>query len=448
MAIDDDLARLIKRELSRHQYSARTKSVYESWLNRLFARYPDTPPEEISLAQIGDYISFLQERRHLAPQTLHQARCAFVFFFENVLSKDYDVKSISLPKKKRRVPEILTDEEVLKLLDHTEKLKYKLMLALMYSAGLEISQVVELRITDVDLENRLLHIQHTRKRFSRNAPLAESIVRELECYIDLHRPSKWLFEGRKKGMHCSTSSVQRAFSRARRSAGIAKSVSSRSLRYSYVKHLEAQGVPLQGVPLHGVLQHLGILTDQSLRFFTGIDAEDVIIDHSPLDRITARDVTWSSTRTGLERVTFLCERFPLFARQLNKRERGRSPVKVDDEYDLQYLLCAIFKLHFDDVRPEEWTPSYAGGASRVDFLLKEENIVVEAKRTRDSLADNEVGSQLLVDIARYTSHPDCKTLVCFVYDPEHRIENPSGLTADLSKQSTESLRVVVLVKPS
>jgi hypothetical protein len=143
----------------------------------------------------------------------------------------------------------------------------------------------------------------------------------------------------------------------------------------------------------------------------------------------------------------LLDRFHVVARQLAQRHGNRPPLTITDEYDVQDLLHALLKLEFDDIRPEEWTPSYAGGCARMDFLLKEEQFVVEVKKTGSSLGAKEVGEQLLVDIAKYRQHSDCKTLVCFVYDPEHRIGNPVGLQRDLEEQSVEGLQVVVLIRP-
>jgi hypothetical protein len=137
-------------------------------------------------------------------------------------------------------------------------------------------------------------------------------------------------------------------------------------------------------------------------------------------------------RAAIETVEFLCRRFPLFARQMGTRQRGRPPVAVDDEYDLQYLMLALLRLHFDDVRPESWTPPYAGGSSRMDFLLKAERIVLETKMTRDGLRDREVADQLIVDVERYSASPDCDTIACFVYDPARLLDNPTGLARDLS----------------
>jgi hypothetical protein len=88
-------------------------------------------------------------------------------------------------------------------------------------------------------------------------------------------------------------------------------------------------------------------------------------------------------KDAVEAVVRLCERFPLVARQLCVRGRERTPLTIDDEYDLQYLTAALLAAGFDDIRPEEWTPSYAGGSTKMDFLLKPEKVVLELKRTRD-----------------------------------------------------------------
>jgi hypothetical protein len=154
----------------------------------------------------------------------------------------------------------------------------------------------------------------------------------------------------------------------------------------------------------------------------------------------------SSQLTELGLLETICSRFHLVARQLRARYDERPTLKVEDEYDVQDLFHALLVLHFEDVRPEEYTPSYAGSGSRVDFLLKEKGIVVEVKKTRDGLEAGEVGEQLMVDIQRYQSHPDCETLICFVYDPEGRIGNPRGLENDLN-QTSGDLRVIVYVKP-
>ena len=143
----------------------------------------------------------------------------------------------------------------------------------------------------------------------------------------------------------------------------------------------------------------------------------------------------------------LCNRFHLVARQLRNRYNDRETIDVEDEYDVQDLFHALLTLEFSDIRSEEWTPSYAGSASRTDFLLKQEQIVIEIKKTRKGLGAKEVGEQLIIDIKRYKSHPDCHSLICFVYDPDGRIANPRGIENDLNGEH-EGVEVKVIIAPS
>lgn len=149
---------------------------------------------------------------------------------------------------------------------------------------------------------------------------------------------------------------------------------------------------------------------------------------------------------AIETLTHILSRFHKFARQLRNRHDKREPIEIKDEYDVQDLLHAILKLHFDDVRPEENRPSHAGSSSRVDFALKKEQILIEVKKTRNNLRDKELGKQLTLDIAQYKALPDYKTLICFIYDPEGLIENPSGLKEDLSETNSE-MDIVVVIAP-
>jgi hypothetical protein len=140
-------------------------------------------------------------------------------------------------------------------------------------------------------------------------------------------------------------------------------------------------------------------------------------------------------------------RFHQVAKQLRVRHESRHTLDVNDEYDVQDLLHALLRLHFEDIRTEEWTPSYAGGSSRMDFLMKTQQIVVEVKKTRSNLRDKQVGEQLIVDIEKYKQHPNCRRLFCFVYDPEGLIGNPVGLENDLARQSRNNLEVRVFIFP-
>lgn len=164
-----------------------------------------------------------------------------------------------------------------------------------------------------------------------------------------------------------------------------------------------------------------------------------------LNRAISRAAITTSDSPVL-RVVGLCRRFPLFVERLQRRQRNRRRVEVKNEYDVQDLLHAILKLHFDDVRPEEWTPSYAGNASRVDFLLPGERLVVEAKMTRDGLGQKQVANELIIDRARYERMPNVDHLVCMIYDPDRRCGNPNALENDLAR-SDGRLHVTAVVCP-
>lgn len=149
----------------------------------------------------------------------------------------------------------------------------------------------------------------------------------------------------------------------------------------------------------------------------------------------------------LDTLLLICDRLHLVARQLAQRRQNRPTLTIADEYDVQDLLHALLRLHFDDIRPEERTPSYGGGASRMDFLLKPEQIVVEAKMTRTGLGAREVADELTIDAARYRGHPDCKSLICLVYDPSGLVKNPRGVERDLAKLSGNGLEVICIITP-
>lgn len=171
------------------------------------------------------------------------------------------------------------------------------------------------------------------------------------------------------------------------------------------------------------------------------------IDSQELTIATSQASDELAETAAVQLVKMICRRFHIVARQLTRRRDNRETLEIRDEYDVQDLLHALLRLHFDDVRAEEWTPSYAGGASRMDFLLKDEQLVIEAKMVRASLGERQIGEQLIVDAVRYRAHPDCKTLVCFVYDPEAHLRNPRGIEADLAKLSAKDLNVIAIIAP-
>ena len=150
----------------------------------------------------------------------------------------------------------------------------------------------------------------------------------------------------------------------------------------------------------------------------------------------------TSTVADLEKII---DRFDLVVKQLRDRHEGRETLNVKDEYDVQDLFHALLNLYFDDIRAEEWTPSYAGSSSRMDFLIPDLKLAIEIKMTRKGLANKEAGAQLAIDKDHYRIHPDVRHLICFVYDPEGIIKNPRGFEKDLDQDGP--LKTDVYVRP-
>ena len=204
----------------------------------------------------------------------------------------------------------------------------------------------------------------------------------------------------------------------------------------------------------GISYSLSIFTNNTpdyafqKRYVEGLDVAKQILN-SMIDEIKefGFDGQIQSLKTdSLGVIENICNRFHLVARQLRSRYSNRATIEIEDEYDVQDLFHSLLHLYFNDIRPEEWTPSYAGGSSRIDFLLKKEQIIVEIKKTRKTLTTKDIADQLIIDTKRYQSHPDSKCLFCFVYDPEGRIGNPIGLENDLTDKEDE-FRTIVIVSP-
>jgi hypothetical protein len=151
---------------------------------------------------------------------------------------------------------------------------------------------------------------------------------------------------------------------------------------------------------------------------------------------------------ALINLSIIFSKFHKVAQSLRRRHANRETLLIRDEYDVQDLLQSMLQLYFDDVRAEDYSPSYAGANSRTDFVLKNEQIIIEVKMSNEHLSDKEIGSQLLIDIGRYRGHPDCKVLVVFIYDKGDFIRNKPGLISDLNRMSGNGLQVKVFIYPN
>jgi hypothetical protein len=174
-----------------------------------------------------------------------------------------------------------------------------------------------------------------------------------------------------------------------------------------------------------------------------LDRPSISLSHTRLVE-SALDSTLD--QDPLHLIRKVCHRFHTVARHLRLRRDYRSTLEVDDDYDLQDLLCALLKVEFDEVATDEWTPPYSGGAPRMTLLVNRDRIAVVAKKTRSGLTTKELADQVAVDSAYYKAQGRCSTLFCFMYDPEGRIGSPKRLETTLTSVS-EHCRIEVLVAP-
>ena len=150
-----------------------------------------------------------------------------------------------------------------------------------------------------------------------------------------------------------------------------------------------------------------------------------------------------------EVIELLVRKLPRAMHPLTHRRKGAQPLSFSTEYDVQDLLHALLRPWVADIRPEEFTPSYAGSSTRMDFLLPKHKLVIELKFVRDSSHAKKIGDELIVDIDHYQRHPDCGQLWCVIYDPNHLLVNAEGLRKDLdgprsNKDGTVDVKVLVL----
>lgn len=160
----------------------------------------------------------------------------------------------------------------------------------------------------------------------------------------------------------------------------------------------------------------------------------------------ARSMEPELDQDPLQLVRKVCLRLHAVARQLRLRRDYRPTLEIEDDYDLQDLLCALLKVEFDEVATEEWTPPYAEGTPRTMLLINRDQIAVVAKKTRSGLSAKELADQITADSAYYRAQGRGSTLFCFMYDPEGRIGSPKRLETTLTSVS-EHCRVEVLVAP-
>ncbi|MEA1998507.1 MAG: site-specific tyrosine recombinase/integron integrase [Euryarchaeota archaeon] len=268
----------LRRELVSRKYSQKTIKAYLHY-NGDFLRFTGKNPEDVSNSDVRDYLFHLVEQREISASTLNVAINALKFYYGVILKRKF-IYEIQRPKKDKKLPVVLSGEEVSRILSAVSNIKHKVILMLVYSAGLRVSEVVKLKIEDIDGERELIHVKGAKGRRDRYTILSDVALETLSLYMKAYQPSNWLFTGAKKTNHLSTRSAGKIFSNACGKAGIRKDVSIHCLRHSFATHLLESGVDLRYVQ-----ELLGHQSSKTTEIYTHVSNRNLRAIRSPLDNL-------------------------------------------------------------------------------------------------------------------------------------------------------------------
>lgn len=226
-------------------YSPSTIVTYRNEFAQLLYVLKDKPVAELSAERLRDYFLYCTNTLKLSENTLHSRINAAKFYFEQVLHREKFFFEIPRPKRPVKLPNVLAISQVEKLFAQLENLKHKTMIYLAYSAGLRVSEVINLRIKDIHSERMVINIKGAKGKKDRMVALSQGILELLRKYYVVYQPKNWLFEGQYAGEPYSTRSLQSVFHRAKTSAKILQDVTFHSLRHSYATHLHEAGTDIK-----------------------------------------------------------------------------------------------------------------------------------------------------------------------------------------------------------
>jgi site-specific recombinase XerD len=237
---------------------------------------------------IRQYLLHLIEKKGFAASTVNQVFNALRFLYVELYSMPFRISEIPRPKSAKKLPIVLSQEEVVRILNAVENLKHKTLLMLIYSAGLRVGESVRLRIEDIDSGRKLIYLRSAKGRKDRYTLLSDAVLEKLREYYKAYHPREYLFEGAEGRKHLSERSVQHVFERAVRDCGINKSVSVHSLRHSFATHLL---VPLYGIPYSGksgtdlryIQEVLGHSSSKTTEVYTHVSQKTLGKISNPLD---------------------------------------------------------------------------------------------------------------------------------------------------------------------
>lgn len=261
------------RNLSPHTRASYLQQV------ALFAQHFQKSPEGLGPEAIRSYQVFLANDKKLAPSSICIAVAALRFLYRTTLKRNWTLEEvIPLPKKPKKLPIILSPQEVLTFLGCVEKINQRAILTTCYAAGLRISEAVRLRATDIDSQRMVIRVEQGKGQKDRYVMLSPQLLETLRNYWRAVRPKDWLFPGDLPEKHITKDAVENACHKARGISGIGKPITPHSLRHAFAVHLLESGTDIRTIQL--LLGHRSLVTTaQYLRMATS----KVCATTSPLD---------------------------------------------------------------------------------------------------------------------------------------------------------------------
>jgi integrase/recombinase XerD len=233
------------QKLELKKYSKSTARIYTGMFEGFINHYPDKEINELGEAEIKDYLSY-QVKLDRSDSMLNQIINSIKFYFEIVMGMPNRFYDIDRPLKRERLPEVLSKEEVQKVLIQTSNIKHRCILSTIYSAGLRISELINLKIKDVDSSRMMLRVEAAKGGKDRYSLLSKTLLVDLRSYYKIYKPKNYLFEGPNYTTYSSTS-IRKILKRSCQKAGIRKNVKPHSLRHSFATHLLEQGTDLRSI---------------------------------------------------------------------------------------------------------------------------------------------------------------------------------------------------------
>jgi integrase/recombinase XerD len=261
-----------------------------------FAKHFNKPPDQLGPEEIRSWQLFLLNEKRVKLSTYIQAVCGLRFFYGNTLNRKIDIDRIPLPRYEKKLPVILSKAEVKALLEAPKNLGHRAILATMYGAGLRVSEVTSLKVSDLDRERRVIWVRGGKGHKDRQVMLAEPLREVLAAYWRWKRPTDWLFPGERPGAHLSRETVFRNCRDAAQAAGIAKPVHPHSLRHAFATHLLDEGVNL--LVIQALLGHAHLKT--TARYLHLSDTA-IRSTRSPLEMLGSIDLVRAASTVPPER---------------------------------------------------------------------------------------------------------------------------------------------------